>query len=54
VFETLDAITESPRRLAKRLALEHDGRWSARRGPYRIIYEPLEEERLVPRDRDRT
>ncbi len=47
VLETLDAITENPKRRGKRLALEHGGRWSARRGPYRIIYELLEEERLV-------
>jgi len=47
VLETLDAIAASPRRLGKRLVLEHEGRWSARRGPYRIIYELLEEERLV-------
>lgn len=39
VLETLDAIAENPRRLGKPLMLEHDGRYSARRGPYRIIYE---------------
>jgi mRNA interferase RelE/StbE len=47
VLETLDAIAENPRRLGKRLVLEHDGHWSARRGPYRIIYELLEDERIV-------
>jgi mRNA interferase RelE/StbE len=47
VLETLDAIAENPRRLGKRLVLEHDGHWSARRGPYRIIYEPLEDDRIV-------
>jgi mRNA interferase RelE/StbE len=47
VLETLDAIAENPKRLGKRLVLEHEGRWSARRGPYRVIYELLEEERLV-------
>lgn len=47
VLETLDAIAQNPKRLGKRLALEHSGRWSARRGPYRIIYELLEEERIV-------
>ena len=47
VLETLDAIAGNPRRLGKRLALEHDGRWSARRGPYRIIYELVEDEHLV-------
>ncbi len=47
VLETLDVIAGNPKRLGKRLALEHEGRWSARRGPYRIIYELIEEERLV-------
>lgn len=32
---------------ASRRTLEHEGWWSARRDPYRIIYEPVEEERLV-------
>jgi mRNA interferase RelE/StbE len=39
VLETLEAIAENPRRLGKPLMLEHEGRFSARRGPYRIIYE---------------
>jgi mRNA interferase RelE/StbE len=47
VLETLDAIAENPQRLGQRLVLEHEGRRSARRGPYRIIYELVEEERLV-------
>jgi mRNA interferase RelE/StbE len=47
VLETLDAIAANPRRLGKRLALEHAGRWSARRGPYRIIYEVLDDEHTV-------
>jgi mRNA interferase RelE/StbE len=47
VIETLDAIAQNPKRLGKRLVLEHEGRWSARRGPYRVIYELLEEERVV-------
>jgi mRNA-degrading endonuclease RelE of RelBE toxin-antitoxin system len=46
-LETLDAIAENPRRLGKPLMLEHEGRFSARRGPYRIIYELEEDERLV-------
>jgi mRNA interferase RelE/StbE len=47
VLETLDAIADNPTRLAKRLLFEHEGRYSARRGPYRIIYELEESERLV-------
>jgi mRNA interferase RelE/StbE len=38
VIETLDAIASNPRRLGKPLRFELDGCWSARRGPYRIIY----------------
>jgi mRNA interferase RelE/StbE len=47
VLETLYAIAENPRRLGKPLMLEHEGRFSARRGPYRIIYELEEEAHLV-------
>jgi mRNA interferase RelE/StbE len=47
VLETLDAIAENPKRLGKRLLFEHEGRYSARRGPYRIIYELEEVEPLV-------
>jgi mRNA-degrading endonuclease RelE of RelBE toxin-antitoxin system len=47
ILETLDAIAENPRRLGKRLMLEHEGRLSARRGPYRIIYEIEEADHLV-------
>jgi mRNA interferase RelE/StbE len=47
VLETLDAIAENPKRLGKPLMLEHEGRYSARRGPYRIIYEPDEHKQLV-------
>jgi mRNA interferase RelE/StbE len=38
VIETIDAIASNPRRLGKPLRFELSGRWSARRGPYRIIY----------------
>jgi mRNA-degrading endonuclease RelE of RelBE toxin-antitoxin system len=47
VLETLDAIADNPRRLGKRLMLEHEGRFSARRGPYRVIYELDDDEHLV-------
>ncbi|MDQ6806090.1 MAG: type II toxin-antitoxin system RelE/ParE family toxin [Actinomycetota bacterium] len=48
VLEALDAIAENPRRLGKPLMLEHEGRFSARRGPYRVIYE-LDEDHSVAR-----
>lgn len=38
IVEALAHIAENPRRLGKPLRLELDGHWSARRGPYRIIY----------------
>lgn len=47
VLETLDAIAENPQRLGKPLMLEPEGRLSARRGPYRIIYELDPDEHLV-------
>ncbi len=47
VLETLDAIAENPTRLGKPLMLEHEGRYSARRGPYRILYELADDERVV-------
>jgi mRNA-degrading endonuclease RelE of RelBE toxin-antitoxin system len=47
VLDTLDAIAQNPKRLGKPLMFEHEGRFSARRGPYRIIYELEEEAHLV-------
>jgi mRNA interferase RelE/StbE len=38
VIETLGAIAGNPRRLGKPLRFELEGHWSARRGPYRIVY----------------
>jgi mRNA interferase RelE/StbE len=38
VVEALGAIAANPHRLDKPLRFELTGRWSARRGPYRIIY----------------
>ena len=38
VVETLGAIAGNPRRLGKPLRFELEGHWSARRGPYRIVY----------------
>ncbi len=37
VIKALDAIATNPQRLGKPLRFELTGRWSARRGPYRII-----------------
>lgn len=47
VLETLAAIAQNPRRLGKPLMFEHEGRYSTRRGPYRVIYELNEDEHLV-------
>ncbi len=46
-LQTLDAVAENPRRLGKPLMFEHEGRFSARRGPYRVIYELDDEARFV-------
>jgi mRNA interferase RelE/StbE len=47
VLETLDAIATNPRRVGKPLQFELEGRWSARRGPYRVIYRLDEDNRTV-------
>ncbi|MEJ7797758.1 MAG: type II toxin-antitoxin system RelE/ParE family toxin [Solirubrobacteraceae bacterium] len=50
VVEALEQIARNPRRLGKPLRLELDGHWSARRGPYRIIYvldDPVRTVRVV-------
>lgn len=47
VLETLDAIGSNPRRLGKPLRFELEGCWSARRGPYRVIYRIDDEARRV-------
>jgi mRNA interferase RelE/StbE len=38
VIETLAALASNPHRLGKPLRFELEGCWSARRGPYRVIY----------------
>lgn len=38
IIEALGAIAANPRRVGKALRFELEGRFSARRGPYRIIY----------------
>ncbi len=47
VLQTMDAIAGNPRRPGKPLMFEHEGRYSARRGPYRVIYELDVVERVV-------
>lgn len=39
IVDLLPAIAANPRRLGKPLRFEYAGRWAARRGPYRVIYE---------------
>jgi len=43
----LGPLREYPRRVGKPLRGEQTGRWSVRRGPYRLIYEIDEENRIV-------
>lgn len=47
VIETLGAIAGNPRRLGKPLRFELEGYFSARRGPYRIIYRLDEPTRTI-------
>ncbi len=47
VIETLGAIASNPRRLGKPLRFDLEGYWSARRGPYRIVYRMDDETRTV-------
>lgn len=47
VVELLPAIAANPKRLGKPLRFELEGRWVARRGPYRVIYMLEEKTRTV-------
>jgi mRNA interferase RelE/StbE len=47
VIETLGAIAGNPCRLGKPLRFELEGFWSARRGPYRIVYRIDDQEHAV-------
>jgi len=40
-------MAENPRRVGKELSRELEGRFSARRGPYRLIYTIDDEEQIV-------
>ncbi len=47
IVEMLPALAANPKRLGKPLRFELEGRWAARRGPYRIIYALDERARTV-------
>lgn len=47
VIELLPIIASNPKRVGKALRFEYEGRWSARRGPYRVIYSLDEASRTV-------
>lgn len=48
VYEFLAGdLGQSPKRVGKPLAGNFTGWWSARRGPYRVLYEVDEEVRVV-------
>ncbi|HEX3736272.1 MAG TPA: type II toxin-antitoxin system RelE/ParE family toxin [Solirubrobacterales bacterium] len=47
VVELLPSIAANPQRLGKPLRFEWAGKWVARRGPYRLIYELDEQARVV-------
>jgi mRNA interferase RelE/StbE len=47
VVELLPAIAANPKRLGKPLRFELEGRWAARRGPYRVIYALDEKAHMV-------
>ncbi len=47
VVESFQTIAADPRRVGRPLRFELTGLWSARRGPYRVIYRLDEAERVV-------
>ena len=47
IMATLLGIAANPKRIGKPLRFELEGRWSARRGPYRVIYSIDEGARTV-------
>lgn len=47
VIELLPVIAANPKRVGKPLRFEYEGRFSARRGPYRVIYSLDETSRTV-------
>lgn len=47
VIECLEAIADAPRRVGKPLRFDLAGLWSARRGPYRVIYRIEDDEHVT-------
>ncbi len=47
VVECLQTIGRDPRRVGKPLRFELEGLWSARRGPYRVVYRIDDTEGIV-------
>ena len=47
IVETFGAIADNPRRVGKPLRFELEGRWVARRGPYRVLYRIDDREHAV-------
>lgn len=47
IVKLLPSIAANPHRLGKPLRFELEGRWVARRGPYRVIYSIDEKARVV-------
>lgn len=47
IAEMLPKLAENPWRIGKPLRFELEGKWVARRGPYRVIYRLDEESRLL-------
>jgi mRNA-degrading endonuclease RelE of RelBE toxin-antitoxin system len=47
VIAAFETIASDPRRVGKPLRLELEGIWSARRGPYRVLYRLDDESQLV-------
>jgi len=46
-LETIQNLAFEPKRMGKPLRLELEGLWSARRGPFRVIYRIDEDAHLV-------
>ena len=47
VVHLFGSLAENPQRVGKPLRFDLEGRWVARRGPYRVVYEIDEDERRV-------